>query len=264
MSSDHFVHLYLYWFWTAFFVLFGVFYMTRGRRYLAACTADCNLKLQKPDNGALARVEAAVERRQEAEGAPVQLGLWMGSFCFVLAAAAATGRVQPALLYAFMCFGMAAGIAFVFLRVRNSQPRRVAVLSARSVDSVIPSYWFYAAVASAVGILTYATNVSYRDAAMIVSLSSLITVILAWRLANLPSLLTGVDIPAEQLVDDRLRSYRSRAAMVFALVQTFVFCTQAIGEATVPQLISYWLTTVLWVAFGAWMLRRQFAPVRLA
>ena len=256
--------IFLHWFWTAFFVLFGLVFMTRGRRFLAACTADCHLKIKTADSGARERIEAAVERRQAAEGAPVPLGMWLGAFSVLLGAVAATGRILPALLYALLCLGSAFGIGAIFLRLRNSQPTRVAMLCARSPESVIPAYWFGIAVLSALSVLTYAANPAYRVAAVIVAVSALLTVAIAWRLTNLPALLSGVDITAEQLIDDRLRAYRSQAAMVFALVQTFVFCSQVLADFTVAQSISYGLTAVIWIAFAIWMFRRRFAAVQLA
>lgn len=255
--------VFLHWFWTGFFVLFGVFLMTRNKTFLSACSADCFMKF-KADNDALNRLTAAVKRREQAEGAPFPLGVWLGSYSILLAAVAATGRVQPALLYACLCLGMAAASAVVFLRIRNSQSVRVAVLSARNADSVIPFYWFAIAFASALAVLTYTANTQYRGAALLVAVSSLITTAIAWRLTNLPALLTGVDVSAEQVVDDRLRFFRSRAAMVFAVVQTFVFCSQVIGDATVPQMASYWFTFAVWISFAVWMIRRQFSVIRLA
>jgi len=252
----------LYWFWSAFFVLFGVFFITRGRRFLAASTADCCLKVPSPDAGTLERVEAAVERRQAAEGGAAPLGVWLGVFCIALGAVEAAVRVQPALLYALMCLGMAVGVAFVFLRLRNSQPTRVAVLSARTVDSVIPPYWFFVAGACAFGVLLFADG-QHRGPAILVAVSSLITIALAWRLANLPALLSGVDIPAEQIVDDRLRFYRSRAAIVFAMAQTFVFCSNY-GELDIAQTAALSFTFVAFFGFSIWMVVRQRAPVRLA
>lgn len=264
--SDAQAMIYLHWFWVGFFIVFGVFQMTRGRNFLSASTADCFLKVSGPDaDRTVKRIEAAVERRQTAEGARVPLGLWMGCFSFILAAVEATGRVHPpAVLYALLCFGMSLGVAAVFLRLRNSQAMRVALLSARTVDSVMPSYWFLAAVISACSVLAYAADSQYRLAAILVSLSSLVSVALAWRLANLPALLSGIDVPAEQIVDDRLRFYRSRAAMMFAVAETFVFCAQLLGDRTPAQLASYLLTAIVWLAFAAWMLRRQFAKVQLA
>lgn len=265
MTDAHAI-VFLRWFWAGFFVVFGIFQMTRGRNFLSASTADCFLKVSGPEaERTVTRIEAAVERRQAAEGTRVPLGLWMGWFSFLLAAVAATGTVHPpTVLYAVLCLGMSLGVAAIFLRLRNSQAMRVALLSARSVDSVMPSYWFVAAVISALSLLAYTTDSQYRLAAILVSVSSLISVALAWRLANLPALLSGIDIPAEQIVDDRLRFYRSRSAMVFAVAETFVFCAQALGERNPAQLVSYLITTVLFFAFAAWMFRRQFAKVRLA
>lgn len=248
-------------FWAAFFVVFGVFMMTRGRNFLAACTADCFLKVDSPEQRQ--RLEAAVERRVEAEGKPVPLGFWEGWLSIGLAALAATGLVQPELLYASLCFGMALGVAAVFLRLRNSQPKRVAILAARNPESVMPAYWFAIALISVLSLLTYVTTEGYRGPALLVMASSLLSIGFAWKLTALPALLTGVDVEAEQVIDDRLRFYRTRAAMMFAVAQTFVLCTSA-GNLTPAQTVSYVLTAVACVAFTFWMIRRQFAAVRVA
>lgn len=263
MNAHDWTQVYLHWFWVGFFVLFGVFLIARVRNYLSAGSAACAIKMPS-DDAAAQRIQAAVKRRADAEGRPVPLGLWLGAFCFFLGALAAFTKVQPALLYALLCLGMAVGVALVFLRIRNSQPTRVAVLSVRSTEAAIPLYWFYLASASALAVLSYTANAQYRFSAIIVTVSSLLTIAIAWRLTNLPALLSGVDIPAEQIVDDRLRSYRSRAVMVFGVVQTFVFCSQVLAEQTDVQTLSYVLTTVVWIAFGIWLIRGRFAPVRLA
>lgn len=255
--------VFLHWFWTSFFVLFGVFVMTRGRNYLGASSADCFMKV-RADSETFSRLKAAVKRREDAEGTPFPLGLWLGSFSIILGAVAATGRIQPVSLYAVLCLGMAAANAAVFLRIRNSQSVRVAVLSARHADSVIPLYWFALACASALSLLTYTVNPQLRGAALLVMTSSLLTIAIAWRLTNLPALLAGVDVSAEQVIDGRLRFFRSRAAMTFAVVQTFVFCSQVFGQTTSAQNASYLLTTVVWIGFSVWMIRRQFATIQLA
>lgn len=249
-----------HWFYPVFFVALGIFFIVRGRNYLAACTADCHLKAA--DSEAMRRLEAAVARRVQAEGKPVPLGLWIGWFSILLGIVAATWRVQHALLYAALCFGMTLGVTVVFLRVRNVQPKRVAVLSVRDRESVIPGYWFLLGVVCALMLLAFAGDPTYGIAATIVMLSALVTIGMAWRLTTLPSLLTGEDLAAEQAIDDRLRFYRSRV-LFFALAQIFVFCGQ-FGDLNTIQTIAFVLAAVANVAFAIWILRRQFAMVRLA
>ena len=204
-----------------------------------------------------------MQRRVQAEGKTVPLGAWIGWFSFVLGIVAAMGA-DPTLLYAALCFGTTLGVAAAFLQVRNSQPTRVALLSARYPESVIPSYWFYAAIISALMLLSFAIVGKHAAAADIVMVSALLCIGMAWRLTALPALLSGEDIPAEQVIDDRLRFYRSRAAMMLAVVQTFVFCLLQSGALNATQTITYALTGVVYIAFAIWMIRRQFAKVRLA
>lgn len=253
-----------HWVWTAFFVLFGVVLVTRARNYAGPNSANCWLRVASPDQNRVSeRIEGAVARREAAEGAPPRLGLWMGYLSFLLAAVSASGRVPSALLYAFLCLGMALLIAIAFLRLRNSQPTRVAILAARRPDAVIPPYWLYAAVLSALTLVVYLASPQDAWSASIVMLSSLLTTAIAWKLTNLPALLSGTDIAAEQLVDDRLRFHRSGAALMFAVVQPFVFTSQNQDETTL-QTVVFFLGMAIFLAFTVWMMRRFFAKVQLA
>jgi hypothetical protein len=252
---DHYLH----WFSSALFALFAVILMTRGRNYLAACTADCFLKVDDPE--AQQRLEAAVQRRVQAEGKPVPLGVWLGWFSIALCVLAAIGA-DFVLLYAAFCFALTLGVAVVFLQVRNVQPTRVALLSARDPQAVLPRYWFYAAIISALMLLSFAIDTKTAAAALIVMVSALLSIGIAWRLTALPALLGGEDISAEQVIDDRLRFFRSRTAMFLAVAQTFVFCEQR--DLNTAQTISYALTGAVCVAFAIWTIRRERAAVRLA
>jgi hypothetical protein len=210
------------------------------------------------------RIELAVARREAAEGQPARLGLWMGGWSFLLAAACAASRVQPILLYAVFWLGMALLIAAAFLRLRNSQPTRVAVLTVRSTAAVIPPVWFCAGAACALTLLSGVTDPEYRLPAAIVTSSSLLTALIAWRLTTLPALLSGVDVAAEQIVDDRLRFLRSSVALSFSFVQTLAFASQMLHDATAWRWAAYALSMGVSVAFAVWIVRRQCTKVQLA
>jgi hypothetical protein len=77
----------------------------------------------------------------------------------------------------------------------------------------------------------------------------------------LPAMLTGVDVPAEQLVDDRLRFNRSTMPLFYALAQTFAFCVQ-FRDLNSVETAAFGLS-FLWVAFWIWITLWRARPVRL-
>lgn len=255
----------LHWFWTGFFAVFGAYLLMWARNFAGPQAANCHIRVASPDaDTANERIESAVTRREAAEGRPPRLGLWLGFWSLLLAAVAATGRVQPALLYALLCLGAAVAIGAAFLRLRNSQTTRVAVLAARSPEGVIPPVWFYGAAISALMLLIYAGSEQYRWPAAIVIASSLLTTAIAWRLTTLPALLSGVDVPAEQIIDERLRFHRSSLALFYATVQPFVFVSQTAAKGGAAEQAAWYFALVVWGAFAFWMIRRLFTKVQLA
>jgi hypothetical protein len=264
MTTDS---LAFHWLLSGVFVLLGVLFVTRGRNYAGPASASCWIRFASPDGGAANdRIENAITRREAAEGPSPRLGLWLGAWSFVLAAVSPTYLVQPILLYALLCAGAALLTAAAFLRLRNVQPIRVAVLSARRTDTVIPPYWFYAATAVALMPLLFASNKQLDLPAIIVTASSLLTIAISWRLTKLPALLSGIDIPAEQIVDDRLRFIRSSAALAFGGAQPYAFVSQMMQRPDRAQNAGYCLAIglVVWITFTVWMLRRRSAKVELA
>lgn len=257
MSNGH-ATIFLHWFWVAFFVLFGL-NLIRQKTYLTAGRAACGLSAQTNNE----RLCAAVERRRDAEGVPPPVGWWTGAFSIVLALIAAFGHVPFTVLYGALCFSLAAAVGAVFLRLRNSQYRRTAILRPRSISSVIPAYWFALAILCGLSILSYATVPGQAVSCALVCVSSLASTAIAWKLTQLPALLSGNDIAAEEVVDARLRFVRSASALVFAFVQTFVFCSQYLDVKTPWQTAAYILNWPSWIAFGIWMFYRMFAQRRM-
>jgi hypothetical protein len=77
------------------------------------------------------------------------------------------------------------------------------------------------------------------------------------RLTHLPALLSGEDVPAEQLVDDRVRTQRSCNALSLAVVQPFVFCSQFVDAATNVQLATLFFTLAVFLAYMVWAVRKR-------
>jgi hypothetical protein len=186
------------------------------------------------------------------------LGLYVGCVCFLLAIVAAFDVVPPLLLYAAFCVGTTIIGTFGFWRLRNSQPTRVAVLSVRSSKSTIPAYWFVAT-----GILALSLLATPTPTAILMCVSALLSLFVAWRTTALAAMLSGVDLPAEQLVDDRLRFNRSTLGMAYALAQVCAFWLQQRFVDAV-QMSVFALSIGSVVAFSVWLTLRRARSVRLA
>ncbi len=258
ITHDSGVYMYLHWFWSAFFVLFGIFLAFRSPWY---STVSCNSVRVRP--GDRERMEAAVARRRSAEqlsktpgyiasGAAVAMGI----VCWFTA-------LPPALLYGIFCLLLALSSGIAYLQVRNSQTTRVAVLSARTNYSVIPAWAFALATASALSLLTYTSRQDLKISASIVCCSALATLFVAWRLTQLPALLQGVDLQSETALDERLRFMRSAAPLIFASVQPFVYASQVIAGNTQVQTAAYVLSIVAWIGISLWVMRVQFRAISL-
>ncbi|HZT12011.1 MAG TPA: hypothetical protein VFA29_04385 [Candidatus Baltobacteraceae bacterium] len=247
-----------HWFWPAFFTAFGI-YLIVQRHWATPRVASCLRIAGKGQAAACERIAAAIARRQEAEGAPAPLGVWTGVASIVLGIVAATTTVLPALLYSALCLTVAAASAAAYLRLKNSQNKRVAVLSNRDQGAVIPDYWFAIAAISCASVLVFVSQDRYALSAILVCGASTAAALIARRLTRLPALLSGADVPAEQLVDDHLRFARSAVALVYALVQPFVFCTQLPQDSPL-QAAAYVWNWFPWIGFGLWMLWRMRRP----
>ncbi len=226
----------------------------------------CAAPYRTPDAATEARVDAAIDRRQDAEGSPAPLRLWIGIPCIALGVVQAFWPEQPQLLYALMCFVLAIANGVAFLRLKNSQPKRVAVLESRTPGSVIPAYWFAAAALSCASMVVFIGENAFAVSALVVFVSASVTALIAWRLTQLPSLLSGVDLPAEQIVDDQLRRVRSSVVLFCVFAQTFALACMATphaGVSTVQSAVYAW-NWFPWIVFGLWVWWRIRRPMNLA
>lgn len=242
----------LHWIWTAVFVGLGIFYAIKP-----GCV--CGMpKFRKPEGADRERVEAVLKRRTEIERVPNYVGFYLSGVSFILAAVAAFTRAQPALLYGILCLEIATVNAVTYFYLRSAPPKRIAVLAPRTTGSVIPSYWFVLAVAGALGVLTSVSNPVYAISAVVVCVSSLLTTAIAWRLTQLPALLSGEDIATEQLVDDRVRTARSSGALILAMAQPFVLSSQILDRATTDaQLAVLFFTFAVFVVYMIWAVHKS-------
>ena len=200
-----------------------------------------------------AALKDAIERRDRAEGRVPPLGLFGGAASLLLGIAAVFDVVPGALLYGVFCFSLSAMIAANYLRLRNTQELRTAILAPRSTASVIPVYWFAIAVLCALSMLTFVTIPQEVLPAALVCCSSLASTYIAWRLTQLPALLSGVNVAAEQHVDEKLRFMRSIVALGFGLAQCLVFGMQVHHMQNALQLVAFWISLPALLGLFVWM-----------
>lgn len=256
-----------HWAFAAFCAVVAVYIAVNGRYALNARCAWAGLRVADGDGSSDdQRIEAAVQRRAAAEGPPAPIGLYLSGLFLLLALAAAFNVSVASFLLFFvlaMCIGVPLVTVLTFSRLRNSQPIRAALLAVRTSNSVIPTYWFVASAICALLPLSFASVPNNALPAIVVCGSSLLTIYMAWRMTLLPALLSGEDIPAEQLVDDRLRFNRSTVCMFYALLQTFMFCNLSRG-VTDLQTAAFYVCLVSVIAFWAWITMWRYRAVRLA
>lgn len=250
--------MYLHFVWAAVFLIGGGYMLLRPDCF-TRIRGPFGRRLQVDDAQMQARFDAAVARREQAERLPRALGLYIGGITIAVGIIAAVSRIQPAVLYGVLCLIMSSITGITYMQLRNMQAKRVAVLAPRSATSVIPAYWYALSIVNALSILTFATHPELRIPAILVCLSSLATMALASRLAHLPALLSGDDVPAEQLVDDRVRTLRTCNVLSLAVVQPFVFCSQLLKYANDVQTATMFFTLAIFLAYMAWAARKRTA-----
>lgn len=212
-----------HWFYTAFFAWLAWTFLRNPARFAATCPYFCNIET---DEWAHDRIMDASVRRKRMEHISPNLGYYLGALNAVLAVLCGATWLQPSLWYAVSTLGMAAVTGVAYLQLRNSQRRRVAVLTVRGPARVVSPYWIAAAFLSAFTPLVDVPHASLRLTAIAVCIATLIIATIGWRLTLMPALLEGEDLPAEQFVDDRLRSMRSIGALAVAMGVPFVYLAQ--------------------------------------
>lgn len=258
--TDQTAYAILHWFWAAFFAGFGVYLLIRP-----GCMMRATLRvLRLRDGSDRERFDAALERRRSIEHIPNSTGYSAGAFSLIMAVITAFSHISTGLLYAIFCLGLASAMTVFYLHLRNSQPKRVAVLSARSAGTVIPSWAFGLGAVSALTCLAITTITQLTVPASVVFVSTAITIFAAWRLTSLPSILQGIDVPVETVLDARLRFQRSASVLILGLAQPFVFCSQSLDDRFQVLWLAYFVTLVPFFVFAMWVARKMFAKVSFA
>jgi hypothetical protein len=219
MSFETFMH----WFWVAIFAGFGIFLLANPFRFRNIEAYFCPLSLPAPLKERL--LDAAM-RRKSMENLSPNLGRTAGVLSLLLALIGALVPIPPIVLYAVFCLGFPGFLGVAYLQLRNRQTKRVAQIDVRTAFTVLPTYWYGVAVVAALLPTVDLRSATLRIPAAIVIFCAFALIVTAWRLATMPALLSGDDVPVERFVDDRLRFIRTATTLIFAPGVVFVYFSQ--------------------------------------
>jgi hypothetical protein len=254
--------VFLRWYMVGFFALFGAWTMAARGCLGSVCSM---VPAIRGDEAAQDRLHRALVHRTDREGFSKALGVAIGACSFAGAALGATTTIPIALLYAAVTIALALGSFAGYVRLRRISGPRAASLRIRHPWNVVP--WYAYAALTSVALLPLLTIARTPVAAVLVGGAALLIVATGWKVATLPALLGGDDLPVERFVDERVRMVRVVSLLGTSTAPVFVFF--AIGARHFTPLDAA-ATTVAFVALIAsvsWQLslmRRPAVPGEIA
>jgi hypothetical protein len=208
------------------------------------------------------RVQRVVCAREQAEGLSSAYGRAAGVVIIAFAGLELAPFVPLILPYALICLVLAGTALRAYLQFRRLTEQRVAPLLRRSPFTALPPPLIAAVLGSFFVASAFALYPPERIGALVTALAMLILGAVAWRIANAPALLLGIDPECEYAVDERIRMGRARNAALLACGVGYVFVAmaqpglsplyEAAGEA------AYYLSLVAFIGAMA----AYFLPLR--
>ena len=225
----------------------GLYYLAFPRAFAAVRPYFWNLKLDEANR---TRLDAVLDARKDAENLPKWLGFLMGAVSLALAALELVPSVTPVLPYALWCLAFAVMQLGAYFYFKRASEKRIAVLRVRRAFESLPLTVIVAqgiAIAALVGIAVAAAEPS----ALLVAAAAALTIWISWRIANVPALILGNDVPVETFVDDRLRLMRAVntaslgiAPVVVYLGMRHVFTGGTVSLALSIVILLAWLPSI--------------------
>ncbi|MGB6984946.1 MAG: hypothetical protein WBD74_03095 [Candidatus Aquilonibacter sp.] len=169
---------------------------------------------------------------------------------FATAVASAAHIFSPAVAYAVLCLAIASSLVADQLgeeRVR-ARGRRAAVLQPTPrVDPVLLT-WIALAAASTLLLAPSMFVANQRAVAGTVAISCVAMVILAWRIASAPRLLSGDDVEAEVLLDRTRRIRRTGLVCITAVGCASFYASIAEGSMNFSAIgLAVWFALIVWL-----------------
>lgn len=173
------------------------------------------------------RVQRVVCAREQAEGISSAYGRAAGLLVVAFAGLELVPAVPFILPYALICLVLAATALRAYLQFHRATEQRVAPLVRRSPFTALPPLLILAMLCSFFAASAFALYPPERIGAIVTAVAMLVLGAVAWRIANAPALLLGIDPECEYAVDERVRIGRARNAAFLACAVGFVFIALA-------------------------------------
>ncbi len=208
------------------------------------------------------RFDRVVDAREEAEGISANYGRLLGAIAIALAALETVRAVPFIVPYAVFCLAGATLTMLAYLQFRRAVERRVAPLVRRSPFTAFPPLIIAAVACSFFVALALAAYPPERLGALAVAASTLVLGVIAWRVANAPAMLLGIDPQLEYAVDERVRICRARTVANLACAPVFV--TVVLVGPTLPAQYATFgnVATAIVAAAFVVTLAASFIPLR--
>ncbi len=166
---------------------------------------------------AKSRIAAAIERRRRDERLPRVPFLFGGALQLGIGVLSAARMLDPGIAIGVMLAIYVAIMSVQCLSARRSERGvRVAALSPRRAVAIV-SPWAFAVPLGSIALALY---VMYRfgpSVAMLLALAvSLVALAIAPLLARTPAILSGDDVVADEIVDEKVRGSRLRQMLLIA------------------------------------------------
>jgi hypothetical protein len=169
---------------------------------------------------------------------------------FGTAGASAAHIFSPTVAYALLCLALACrAVAYLLIEERErGRGRRAALLQrAPRVDPVLLT-WIALGAASTLLLLPALLVATTRVSAVAVAVCCVAMILVAWRIATAPRLLSGDDVEAEVLLDRKRRIRRTGLVCIIA-----VGCASFYAAVAEGPLNLYAVGYVVWIALIVWL-----------
>jgi hypothetical protein len=195
------------------------------------------------------RLARVLAEREEAEANTGRYSRYAGIFTLVIAPLTILPAVPFVLPYSLFCLAMAGATLLSYLHFRRATQRRVAPLLPRNPWASLPPVGVAATAICLLGAALFAVYPQYRLGVIVVIASSVVLLVIAWRVAVAPALLLGNDSQLEYVVDEHLRYARATNLLTLACAPPLVLVE--IATATLPPAAHFYnaVTVAVWVAF---------------
>lgn len=208
------------------------------------------------------RVQSVVRAREQAEGISSADGRAAGVAVIALGGLELVPSVPFIVPYALICLVLAGMALRGYLQFHRATEQRVAPLVRRSPFTALPPLLIVAMLCSFIAASAFALYPPERTGAIITAVAMLVLGAVAWRIANAPALLLGIDPQCEYAVDERVRVGRARNAAFLACAVGYVFI--ALAQASLPPLYESVGDVAYYASLAAFIgaMAAHFLPLR--